>query len=213
MLFLRPRRERYRSFGELLKREREGVDFERAIALRGSRVAVVAPHGGGIEAGTSEIARAVAGRELSLYTFDGIKPRGNEILHVTSNLFDDSPCLEIVRTCETVVTMHGADGKDPIVEIGGLDVPLRDELIVGLRAAGFRADRDDTKHSGLGPTNICNRGASGSGAQLEISRGLRLAMFEGLVRHERAYTTPVFRKFVGAVREVLLRRNDRPALT
>lgn len=208
MFFTRTRRERYRTFAELVRREREGVDFVRAIMPRESRLAVVAPHGGAIEPGTTEIAKAIAGSDMSLYTFDGMKPRGNEILHITSGLFDDPPCLEIARRAETVVTIHGAQGKTPIAHIGGLDESLKETLIGILRGEGFLADRDETEHSGLDPSNICNRGASGRGVQLEISYALRLSMFEGLLRAERAYTTPVFLKFVRTVRRALAERNQ-----
>lgn len=38
-----------------------------------SRVVIAAPHGGGIEAGTSEIALAIAGQDYSYYIFEGNK--------------------------------------------------------------------------------------------------------------------------------------------
>ncbi len=207
MLFPRPRRERYRSFAELAKREREGIDFIRRIVPRSSRVAIVAPHGGAIEAGTTEIAVAVAGSEMSLYTLDGIKPRGNEILHLRSGLFDDPECLAIARRAETVVSIHGAAGRTPMVHVGGLDGTLGKAAIDAFRSEGILAEADETDHSGLGQSNICNLGTSGAGVQLEISHALRLAMFEGLLREERAYTTPVFRKFVATLRALLLPRN------
>ncbi len=213
MFFLRPRRGRYRSFAELTAHEREGIDFARRAEFRGSRIAVVAPHGGGIEAGTSEIARALAGAELSFYDFDGMKPRGNEILHVSSGRFDDPSCIELNRTCATVLTVHGAAGKAPLVHVGGLDEPFKSALIGALRGSGIRADRDETEHPGTDPANICNRGTSGAGVQLEISHGMREGMFDGLLRHERAYTTPVFRNFITTIRSVILARNAGPAVT
>jgi phage replication-related protein YjqB (UPF0714/DUF867 family) len=130
---------------------------------------------------------------------------------VTSDLFDDPECTEIVRRAETVVTIHGANGRDPMVHVGGLDEALKAVIVDALRAEGIHADHDGTAHSGRGPSNICNRGSSGRGIQLEISHGLRLGMFEGLLRDERAYTTPVFRKFVGILRPILTQRNARPA--
>ncbi len=38
-----------------------------------SGIAVMAPHGGGIEPGTSEIANRVAGDEHAYYSFEGLK--------------------------------------------------------------------------------------------------------------------------------------------
>jgi phage replication-related protein YjqB (UPF0714/DUF867 family) len=45
-------------------------------------LAILAPHGGGIEPGTSELAEAVAGEGLSFYAFEGLKRSGNAVLHV-----------------------------------------------------------------------------------------------------------------------------------
>ena len=63
----------YRNFDELSQKEVAGVDYR--ILLRRSRAvfAIVAPHGGGIEAGTSEVAEAIASEEFSFYSFEGIK--------------------------------------------------------------------------------------------------------------------------------------------
>jgi phage replication-related protein YjqB (UPF0714/DUF867 family) len=52
-------------------------------------VAVIAPHGGGIEPGTSELATAIAGDDFSLYLFEGLKSAGNGELHITSTNFDE----------------------------------------------------------------------------------------------------------------------------
>lgn len=43
-----------------------------------------APHGGGIEPGTSEIADAIGGERGSFYTFGGLKSSGTADLHITS---------------------------------------------------------------------------------------------------------------------------------
>ena len=53
--------DQYENFEELSQNETVGVDFR--ILARRARAAfdIVAPHGGGIEPGTSEIADAIAG--------------------------------------------------------------------------------------------------------------------------------------------------------
>ncbi len=56
---------------------------------------------------------------------------------------------------------------------------------------------------GKSPKNICNRGLTNQGVQLEISRGLRLAMFDGLTYEGRKHKTSVFESFILAVREAL----------
>jgi len=53
--------DRYESFDELCKHAIEGRDFRIRTASRPGQVAVIAPHGGGIEPGTSELAEAIAG--------------------------------------------------------------------------------------------------------------------------------------------------------
>ena len=76
----------YKSFSELCRSEREGVSYQRKVANRQSRFAIIAPHGGRIEPGTSEITKAIAGTQFSYYTFDGIRQEGNELLHITSKI-------------------------------------------------------------------------------------------------------------------------------
>ena len=57
----------------------------------------MAPHGGGIEPGTTEIAEAVAGHEHTFYSFSGVKARGNSVLHITSSRFDEPEGIAIAK--------------------------------------------------------------------------------------------------------------------
>jgi phage replication-related protein YjqB (UPF0714/DUF867 family) len=200
--------DRYASFADLLRREREGRDFIRTIVDRGSAIAIIAPHGGGLEVGTSELATAIAAQDFSLYCFDGIKRRGNEVLHVSSVHFDDPACMNLLSRARTAVSIHGCSGEDMGIRLGGLDARLKAIVIPVLIEAGFVPLDDDAIYSGLDPANLCNRAASGKGLQAELSRGLRRAMFSGLERAEREYTTPVFRRFVTAMRGALLSSID-----
>ena len=197
--------DRYASFAELAGSAREGWDYRRLVERRGSQVAIVAPHGGGIEPGTSEIARALAGSEFALYCFEGVRPEGNEELHVTSHCFDDPACIRLATQAQTVVAVHGCAGEHEAVYVGGLDRGLKARLIQALKAAGFRARPGVGDHAGCYPDNVCNRGRSGRGVQLEITKGLRLAMFKALTWRGREITTPVFDQFVATVREELKR--------
>ena len=55
--------------------------------------------------------------------------------------------------------------------------------------------------AGEAPGNICNRGRSGAGVQLEIAAGLRASFFRHLSpRSEREHKTEAFGRFVDAVR-------------
>jgi phage replication-related protein YjqB (UPF0714/DUF867 family) len=46
--------DKYRSFDELRRSGREAVDFRIRVKKHDARVAIIAPHGGKIESGTSE---------------------------------------------------------------------------------------------------------------------------------------------------------------
>ena len=137
---------------------------------------MIAPHGGYIEPGTTEIARAIAGDDLSVYSFIGLRPgRPHGDLHITSRLFDEPRCFALLARSEVAVAIHGrADIDDPLlVYLGGLDTALRDRLRETLTAAGFEARHDAQRYPGLHAMNVCNRGRSGRGVQLELPRSLR----------------------------------------
>ncbi|MEP7133572.1 MAG: poly-gamma-glutamate hydrolase family protein [Chloroflexota bacterium] len=193
----------YKSFAELNTVEKNGLAFRLQVKNRKSPCAIIAPHGGGIEPGTTELAIAIAGWSYSLYTFDGIRLSGNELLHITSTLFDEPRCLNLVQASDRVLAIHGCEGSEQIVYVGGLDVELGDQIIVSLKAAGFEAVRATTQFLGTQPENICNRGKSGRGTQLEISDGLRRSMFKSLNRSGRKEIRAPFQKFVNAIRETL----------
>jgi phage replication-related protein YjqB (UPF0714/DUF867 family) len=177
----RPRRrhqDRYTSFAELAAVEREHHDYRVVVReVPGSPIAVVTPHGGGIERGTSPITRAIAGDAHHLYLFEGLKVRHNfDVLHITSRRFDEPRCLELVARCETVITVHGCVGLDERVYVGGLHVELKQAIADALDGVGVEAHLDGHNFPAVDPENICNRGASGRGVQLEFTTGLRRLM-------------------------------------
>ena len=62
----------YRGYADLAGQQVEGGDYKVHVRANGqSSVAVIAPHGGGIERYSSEIARAITGDEFNLYVFEG----------------------------------------------------------------------------------------------------------------------------------------------
>lgn len=192
----------YKSFAELTAVEKPGLAFRLQVKNRHSPCVVIAPHGGGIEPGTTELAVAIAGRSYSLYTFDGIRSSGNELLHITSTLFDEPRCLAIVRSADWVLALHGCEGAGQVIYVGGLHIDWGDQMIASLREAGFDAVRAETQFTATQPENICNRARSGKGVQLEISEGLRRSMFKGLDRASRVEHRPPFERFVNAIRKV-----------
>jgi phage replication-related protein YjqB (UPF0714/DUF867 family) len=165
---------KYDSYAELARNERLGRDFRIHSCRRPhSAVLIVAPHGGLIEAGTSEIAHLIAGDDHSLFVFEGLKPRGaNRDLHITSHRFDHPDCLAMAARCEVILSVHGCLGETRI-HVGGLDAELAAELATHLGAAGFPVEAESRRYPGKHPLNICNRGSRAQGAQLEITYDLR----------------------------------------
>lgn len=168
----------YTSFAELSANERYGEDFAIELSDRGSAFLIIAPHGGWIEPGTTEVAKAIAGADLSYYSFSGLKPdRPHGHLHVTSERFDEPQALELIAKATYVVAIHGMkdkpEGDD--VWIGGRGTALKRAAFDTLTGLGFsaRIRRPGETLAGLTAENICNKGSSKGGLQLEISRSLR----------------------------------------
>lgn len=137
-----------------------------------SGVLIVAPHGGGIEPRTSQIATEVAGDDYSFYCFEGIKRTDNTDLHITSHHFDEPTALSLAAQSSVVLGVHGCRGNAAIY-IGGLDAALVESLTSALRSANLPASSTDHPFPAIEPNNICNRGSRGRGAQLEITFDLR----------------------------------------
>jgi phage replication-related protein YjqB (UPF0714/DUF867 family) len=194
----------YSSFAELSRNEQDGVDFTILFRQRNSRFAIIAPHGGGIEPGTVDIADALAGSEFSFYAFKGTKKSGNTVLHLTSNRFDEPVGLTIAGNAAIVISIHGSRDRGDTILIGGRHRELKQRLLEALRSAGFTAEISESAGlRGQDPANICNHGTSGEGVQLEIARGLREKMFAHLCHRPLRKRTPIFGVFVASIRTVL----------
>ncbi len=197
-----PHLREYSRFAELARDEVDGVDYLVHKVEAESRILVMSPHGGGIEPGTSEIARAVACPEWSHYDFAGMKRTGNRSLHITSTHFDEPRAVRMLTTHSLVVTLHGCTGSHRMVYTGGLHFTLAESIGHALHELGFETGvRGDL--CGNDARNLCNRGTSGLGVQLELTWGLRLSMFRDLTRAGRRETSPVFMRFVGALRSAI----------
>ncbi|MDG4830119.1 poly-gamma-glutamate hydrolase family protein [Solwaraspora sp. WMMD1047] len=213
----------------------EGVDYARRYrrhalldntdgqAFPFPRTAIIAPHGGGIEAGTSELCLAIAGYHPATlavtptggvvhdyWMFEGIRSGGNADLHVTATHCDDVPALSVAASALNVVALHGCtpasaglSSTAQAVAVGGRNAAFRAQLIAAFQAAGFTA-LDATTIPALAGTavdNIANRALLGMGAQLEITTPLRTAMFGTNTRPQRRHTTTqLFWDFVTATR-------------
>jgi phage replication-related protein YjqB (UPF0714/DUF867 family) len=198
-------RDKYATYQELERQEREGIDYRIDIREGNSGIVIVAPHGGGIEPGTTEIAREIAGLEHTFYGFDGIKATENSHLHITSKTFDEPRLANLVSNEEIVLTVHGCEGEEEVVYVGGLHEALKEKIQKVLSHAGFRVKvSPNPKMGGKSPRNICNRGRALAGVQLEISRGLRKQMFLDLKTYMgRKTKTDIFGQFVSVLRTPL----------
>ena len=166
----------FRSFQDLARRYSEGIDYSVHVR-RGnhSPIAILAPHGGRIEGGTSEIARLIAGEEHGLYLFEGLRTTGDnfDCLHLASHCFDEPRGLDLISDCDTVIAVHGYVSAGPDVLLGGLNERLKRKVAEALAAAGLSFLTDGHRFPGRDPRNICNRGRSREGLQLELSDALR----------------------------------------
>jgi phage replication-related protein YjqB (UPF0714/DUF867 family) len=193
------------------------------------QLAVIAPHGGGIEPGTSELCLAVAGYHpaslavtpsggpvYDYWMFEGLRSSGNSELHVTSTHCDDPYARALCAGARYAVSLHGCttsaaglpDGTAAVL-VGGRDSTLRSYLLQRYAQAGIQAV-DASNHpslSGTDPDNIVNRTLLGMGAQLELTTPLRTAMFGTNTRAERKNTTlTTFWNFVAATRTAIASR-------
>jgi phage replication-related protein YjqB (UPF0714/DUF867 family) len=196
----------YRNFADLARNEQSGVTYRITVRRAGTQFAIVAPHGGGIEGGTSEIANKVAGLTHSFYMFEGLKPQDNRELHITSTRFDEPMCIALIGASEVVVTVHGEHSTDPgaAVFVGGADSTRRDRIREALIGAGFNAGTHANSNlQGREACNICNRGLTAGGVQLELSRAVRESMFDSLSAEGRTHPNERFDAFVNALRGAL----------
>jgi phage replication-related protein YjqB (UPF0714/DUF867 family) len=201
------RSDKYASLTALRQFEKP-EDYRVRILDRGAPLTVIAPHGGFIDAGTSGIARAVAGREYNLYDFQGLRREDAFGLHVTSTRFSDPPLTHLLEKSTAAVAVHcmGETGEETI-RLGGLNRSLKAAMHKRLVAAGFDVNDDSPAYRGESPRNVVNR-VKNHGVQLELPSGL----IRGLYRDELFLTsglipavTPRFRLLVRAVRAEIRR--------
>jgi phage replication-related protein YjqB (UPF0714/DUF867 family) len=115
-----------------------------------------------------------------------------DCLHLASHRFDEPRALDLISSCDIVVSVHGYAGPGPDVLLGGLNERLKRELAQALTKIGLSCVTDGHRFPGKDPRNICNRGRSGEGAQLELSEELRRrGDWVGLARAVRSVLPPI----------------------
>jgi phage replication-related protein YjqB (UPF0714/DUF867 family) len=214
------------------RRHRRHERFDDSLARTDDvpKTTILAPHGGGIERGTSELCLAVAGYHpanlpitppagvtCDYWMFEGVREDDNAALHVPSIGCDDGVAVSLCAGSLNALSLHGFKPEPPdftedarVVLVGGANTtgttPLQDYLLKGLRDADFDA-RPAGQHGefdGDDPCNIVNRTLLGMGAQLELSTPLRDAMFTEHTRPRRKHTTTqAFWTFVAVCRDAI----------
>lgn len=199
----------YPSYAALAAAEVEGVDYTRtAVTPTGATWASVAIHGGGIEAGSGEMAKEVAGSRMRYFEFAGLKTSGNVDLHLTSTVYDEPLGVALVAGSRRCLSFHGYTGTTGIAEtaVGGLDAALVSRVNTALRTAGFAVVDAPSEIAGTDPLNICNENLSGAGVQLEMSRAQRAAFFPGgdlsRAMRDSGQRTPAFYAYARAIQSV-----------
>ena len=216
-------------------RRHERFDDSPARTTEGTRTVILAPHGGGIERGTSELCLAVAGYHpanlpitppagvtYDYWMFEGIREGGNADLHVTSTGCDDLVAVSLCAGALGALSLHGfkpenldppRDPDEQVILIGGCDDRLRDLLAEVLDDVDLQVEAAVGELDGDSVCNIVNRTMRGRGAQLELSELLRDTMFGKNTRPARKHTTTeVFWRFVAACRDALDRFEAEPAI-
>lgn len=183
------KKDRYKNFSEMTKDQTEGKEFFVRHKYLTKKCAVIAPHGGWIEPGTSEIVDRISNGNLSYYIFDGLNAKNNKDLHITSKNFDDDRCLELLNRVNKAVTIHGENGDGDFIYIGGLDFALSRIIYNNLSKIGFKVfDHIDKRFLATSVDNICNKSILKIGVQIEISKGIRKKFFKNLFESKRIPT-------------------------
>lgn len=165
----------YKSMTELVRFEKEFL-FETQDRM--SDVLITAIHGGGIEAGTSELAQCIAEQaNANYFSFKGIKPKDNFDLHVTSTNYDNPDLLKWSQSMNSVVAIHGYSDKTAKTLIGGMDKQLVSLIAQYLKNAGFNIEIAPNHLAGRNVKNITNKNKRGMGVQLELSTQQRKELF------------------------------------
>ncbi|WP_436956390.1 poly-gamma-glutamate hydrolase family protein [Staphylococcus sp. AS1337] len=171
--------DKYNSMSELEAETIENSDWEIVSRYLDSQVIITAIHGGGIEPGTTEIADLTAQKgKYDYFSFKGTKSKGNEDLHVTSRNYDQSELMKMIKNKTCAVAIHGCDGNENIIYIGGKDQKLIYEMTKQFRQLNISVEQAPEHISGAHDDNIINCCKTGAGIQLELTPGLRKMCFD-----------------------------------
>ncbi|MCY7943884.1 poly-gamma-glutamate hydrolase family protein [Bacillus inaquosorum] len=142
------------------------------------RVVILAPHGGGIEGGTSELAKELS-KSYSTYLFEGLRIPGASELHITSTNFDEPRALDLLNKHDLTISIHGYASSEKHTLVGGTDRVKAAKITSLLTDSGFSAELlpEGSRLAGTNEQNIANKNSTGMSIQLEISTEQRREMF------------------------------------
>ena len=168
---------KHSNLDELKKSKQEGTDFRIISRDREHNVTIVSPHGGRIEAHTSEIAVVLADKKYNLFDFQGIQQKDNfHELHIMSTNFMDSNLNKMLEHSNICISVHGCKSSNSkekeVIFIGGKNREVVRKLTKELQE--FFTIGDSSKFPAKGENNFVN--AVDIGVQLELSSGLRKSL-------------------------------------
>ncbi|RAS81098.1 poly-gamma-glutamate hydrolase family protein [Priestia endophytica] len=170
----------YKNYQALTSDKVEGIHYQVRYQNHQSLLCLSAPHGGGIEAGTTELVEAISMSRpsWSWYVFEGLQSSGNRDLHITSTNFDEPRQLRLLENVHWHITFHGMRGTKAETYIGGRDVELKEAIRRKLTEKGFIVKDARKGFAGMEVRNITNATVQGMGVQLELTAEQRKQFFQ-----------------------------------
>jgi phage replication-related protein YjqB (UPF0714/DUF867 family) len=183
----------------------------------GEDVIVLAIHAGAIELNTGQIAKAISSENnWDSYTFRGhirnsdckalvsgsTKPNF-DVLHITSEHFNDPVAIQLVRSHKRAISIHGhrQHHDHGSICVGGLNEVQRNEFInyVNSNKSSFglyslnpidapsqtSGDCSESFLKGVSPGNIVNKNPGGMGLQLELNSQMRKDLVKSGADYEK----------------------------
>lgn len=172
--------DRYSDFKELKQNTIKNKDWRIVTKHRkDNNILLTAIHGGGIEPGTTELARRISNvGKYDFYSFEGLRQSNNDQLHITSTNYDEHQLIRMLKKSKETVSIHGFSGDDPIVYIGGKDTNMAKSIAKQLRKEGFTVKESPKRINAQSEDNFVNKNDTDSGVQLELTTAQRKEFFK-----------------------------------
>jgi phage replication-related protein YjqB (UPF0714/DUF867 family) len=179
---------------------------------RTSKILIFSPHGGGIEKGTSEIVKDLSALgNFNFYLLEGLKRKGNKLLHITSTNFNEPELIKLLANHQTAISIHGMKLKEKGVDIiiGGLNKEFGEVIMKNLYGFSVcNSEKELPNYKRLFArlkSNVTNKCQTKQGVQIEISEELRSKFFERLSPQEfRNKKTSFYAVFINSLNKGIL---------